>query len=1045
MGGVMAKATRRSRASRGSKKRSPRGKTAGAAAVTAADVAGAAHRPHSVPDDEIEIALAAGEHSGLLEDIFGASEFAELRRLSQEAAARSVRGGPRVLILPGIMGSKLGPSDNDAIWIDPIEIAFGKLSDLSLRRRSRAIKAIGVMLFAYLKLKLRLRIAGYDADFHPFDWRRSVVDLGKGLAARIRAEGTRGRLVHLVAHSMGGLVARAALAHKPGKRLGRIVMLGTPNFGSFSPIQAFRGGHSIVRKVAFIDMVHSEEELARDVFGTFPGLHEMLPSPEKVPTDYFSLASWPEPGVRPNQRRLTAAAEVQRTLPQQHERITLIVGVNQETVVGATIEDDEFVYTTSPDGDGTVPLACALLPTADRTYYVEEEHGSLPNNGDVCRAVEDILGSGQTRALRDRHEPRRNSRSLRRVSERMLDAPPFDGKAGRALSDREQRSLLQEFAAPGRARGAVPQREAVSVAAATRDGATQFSDGIVIGRQLQHRLDITLVHGSITEVDAGAYVLGLFRHVEPGGAARAVDALVDGAVSQIVSRRMFNGNVGEITVLPTGTHPIRTPLLAFAGLGPFDSFGDDVLEVVGENLMRTFATTRISDFATVPVGGGSGMLTLSSLQRLLTGFLRGLLDADKEQRFRGITICETDASRYQAIRSELYRLCATPLFDGVEVTLRERSLPALPPAAGPRAARLPGKESVYLMVRQRSTKRTEPLSISASVLTVGDKATVFKGSCQPQRAALRDLLAEIETNAFEFDRLPDFGRRLSELVLPQNVAKILARFKDRSLVVVHDAAASRIPWETLYIDGSAPARAGGLSHRYEAENLAVAKWLEVRQYGATLDVLLIVDPTGDLAGARREGDRVKEMFDALGSSIRVRELRGNAARRSELLRCFGSGEFDIVHYAGHAYFDSQNPQQSGILCTGDEVLSGSDLVNVGSLPSIVFFNACEAGRIRAPTSRKPSISARMQHNSSFAEAFLRGGVANYVGTYWPVGDAPAVAFARQFYERLLGGAELGQALIAGREADAELESVDWANYILYGDPAFVLKHPAVGS
>ena len=75
---------------------------------------------------------------------------------------------------------------------------------------------------------------------------------------------------------MGGLVARAALSHNP-QQLGRVVTLGMPNYGSYSPVQAFRGVHSIVQKIGFVDIRHDEAELAQ-IFGTFPGLLEMIPA-----------------------------------------------------------------------------------------------------------------------------------------------------------------------------------------------------------------------------------------------------------------------------------------------------------------------------------------------------------------------------------------------------------------------------------------------------------------------------------------------------------------------------------------------------------------------------------------------------------------------------------------------------------------------------------------------------------------------------------------------------------------------------------------------
>jgi hypothetical protein len=63
------------------------------------------------------------------------------------------------------------------------------LRELALPGTGTRLQALGVILFAYLKLKLRLRAAGYDADFHPFDWRQSLVRVGQGAEGAHRPRG----------------------------------------------------------------------------------------------------------------------------------------------------------------------------------------------------------------------------------------------------------------------------------------------------------------------------------------------------------------------------------------------------------------------------------------------------------------------------------------------------------------------------------------------------------------------------------------------------------------------------------------------------------------------------------------------------------------------------------------------------------------------------------------------------------------------------------------------------------------------------------------
>ena len=148
----------------------------------------------------------------LLSAYFGDVAYRELSQLAKIAATRSNSRGKVVFVLPGIMGSRLGSAQrrtSSLLWLHPVAIAQGGLSQLALPG-PKSLRALGVMLPGYLKLRLTLEIAGFRPVFHPFDWRADLETLARALLRSIEKSGAR--KVSIVAHSMGGLVARIALA-----------------------------------------------------------------------------------------------------------------------------------------------------------------------------------------------------------------------------------------------------------------------------------------------------------------------------------------------------------------------------------------------------------------------------------------------------------------------------------------------------------------------------------------------------------------------------------------------------------------------------------------------------------------------------------------------------------------------------------------------------------------------------------------------------------------------------------------------------------------
>src|SRR5262249_14539574 len=131
--------------------------------------------------------------------------------------------------------------------------------------------------------------------------------------------------VHLVAHSMGGLVARQFIASHParwasmwdnagaGALGGRLIMLGTPNLGSFAIPLLYNGLNSLVNKMAIVDVKHNSDDLLQTA-KTFVGTYQMLPSLIKMPEMQRLYAPGTYGALNPVQSRFTRSLRFQNDL-----------------------------------------------------------------------------------------------------------------------------------------------------------------------------------------------------------------------------------------------------------------------------------------------------------------------------------------------------------------------------------------------------------------------------------------------------------------------------------------------------------------------------------------------------------------------------------------------------------------------------------------------------------------------------------------------------------------------------------------------------------
>lgn len=546
------------------------------------------------------------------------------------------------------------------------------------------------------------------------------------------------------------------------------------------------------------------------------------------------------------------------------------------------------------------------------------------------------------------------------------------------------------------------------------------------------KLSLKLALGSITEIDAPALVVGHFKGVPPQNAELAIDQVIGFIIKDFDNRRMINGDLGELFFIPTIRTKLYASTVVLAGLGNFSDFKQDSLRLVGMNVIKGMVNIKAYEFGTILLGSGKGNLSPEeAFENLMLGFYEGLERYDLTGKIREITITEIDAQKYQKIRQAIQNFLKNNLLaQKLDISFSEYTLPEVKiKLLKERVPILPLNITVY--------KDGTKLIFSA----LGEAATLRKEQIISEKNIDR-IIHKLEDSwgkvgAEEIQKTQ--GTLLFNQVIPEDIQKVIFADKNRALILALDPYAATIPWELMYMDHSDSDSSGFLGLNFPMGrqlivDASVTKWLAKRKQEGKLDLLLIGDPLGDLPGATAEIQELLQILKSL-EGIRITAQIGPEENDSiEVLGKIGSGNYDIVHYAGHAYFDDRNPSESAWIFKDGGRVRAKDLLNLSSLPALIFSNACEAGVIQR--------GIHHQDKYGVAEALLRAGLINYIGTFWEIADAPGAFFAGKFYENLLKEKYIGECLRQARRDVIQkygYKELIWGSYLLYGNPMFRFK------
>lgn len=331
------------------------------------------------------------------------------------------KGNP-IILIPGITGTELFSNDRKRIidMVFPISSSSNLFNQLHINNHLVEGDLIGwsgsitdnrvKQIYGSLEKSLE----NYNVYPFPYDWRYSnehtANKLQKFINEVLQTEGVQ--KVDIIAHSMGGIIAKEYILNSKGESVDQFISLGTPYFGSPSSFTALKDGlfHGLLAK--------------RSTVRSLPSIYELLPSRayfEKNETTYvgervlragrvISETPWSY-DITANYIMDNFGIENFQNAERLHNKIDdEKIGelVHFYRIIGDTIPTVGYIYqekydishftgrdktrwvTADVNGDGTVPLSGTGYGS-NNTWYFPSSHTDLVYWNGIHNALDLIL------------------------------------------------------------------------------------------------------------------------------------------------------------------------------------------------------------------------------------------------------------------------------------------------------------------------------------------------------------------------------------------------------------------------------------------------------------------------------------------------------------------------------------------------------------------------------------------------------------------------------------------------------------------------------